>query len=186
MPELFQGAAVQRHGLHGASGLPIAAEPRRVAKGRIEEILVVVRIVVLDDPVQLVRGAVADQLLAIDEQRRRQHEHMLDVRIGGAPLLFQLGVVLRLNDRDVGLGICRRGDREHGCKQSGNGPSMHLASPSVCASLRYLYALRGGPCREPSRSKMRSGVSGRSANLTPVASVTALAMAGATALIAHS
>jgi hypothetical protein len=39
---------------------------------------------------------------------------------------------------------------------------------------------------EPSLSKMRSGVSGRSGNRTPVALATALAIAGATALIAHS
>ena len=38
----------------------------------------------------------------------------------------------------------------------------------------------------PSRSKMRSGDSGRFAKRTPVASATAFAIAGATGLIAHS
>src|SRR6185312_1623845 len=39
---------------------------------------------------------------------------------------------------------------------------------------------------EPRSAKMRSGVSGRCAKRTPVASAIALAMAGATGLIAHS
>ena len=92
----------------------------------------------LDEPVELVGTTIADQLLAIDEERCRHDQYVLDVRICRAPLFTKLGVILHLNDQSVWvLGRRRRlGERQlragQACRdRDENDKSMHHLSPLV-------------------------------------------------------
>ena len=108
--------AVDCDRLHGSPCFSITTQTRFVGERRIEKVFKIIRIVVLDKPVKFVRAAVADQLLAIDEKRCRQHEDMLDVRICRTPFFLKVGMIFRLDyqrvvGRSHGIGKSTRRDR---------------------------------------------------------------------------
>jgi hypothetical protein len=64
----FQWPAIDCDCLHGSPGFSIATQASHVTKGRIQKIFEIVRIVVLDNPVESVDGAVAD----LPQSRRKR------------------------------------------------------------------------------------------------------------------